>query len=68
MVSYEPCPSHSMILLPVAQRRGERHLCYLCAQDARRVTYAAQKQQAEIGLASRLGALPGADSSGPLQP
>jgi len=57
-----------MILLPIAKRRGERHLCYQCAQDARRVTYAAQKQQAQAGPLSQPGALPGADATGPLLP
>ena len=41
-MEYEPCPSHPTILLPVAKRRGEKHLCYLCAQAARQATYAAQ--------------------------
>lgn len=46
-MEYEPCPNHPGILLPVAKRRGEKHLCYLCAQAGRQVTYLRQKLEAE---------------------
>ena len=38
-----PCPKHPHILLPVAEREAEKHICCECAQAQRKATYAQQK-------------------------
>lgn len=40
---YEPCPMHLEVLLPISDTSKGKCLCYLCAQLARKETYAKQK-------------------------
>jgi hypothetical protein len=46
-VTYEPCPHHPHVMLPVANIRGEEHICYECVQLMRKRTYAEQKLQTQ---------------------
>jgi hypothetical protein len=41
-VFYAACPMHPQVLLPQGEIAGETHLCWECAQENRRVTYAQQ--------------------------
>jgi hypothetical protein len=46
-ISYQPCPSHPRMLLPMAAREVERLRCPICAQTARAASYARQRADFE---------------------
>lgn len=44
-VTYASCPHHPHVMLPIASRRGEEHICYECGQEHRRNEYARQRDE-----------------------